>query len=111
MKQFNKLTAAEQERLALLSEEMGEVQQVIGKILRHGYESYHPRNKDHSNRDLLEKELGDVHAVLALMENEGDVNGESIDYFKEDKLKRVGKYLHHNVLALKKCLKHLGLVA
>jgi hypothetical protein len=37
---FNQLTDAEAERLALLAEECGEVVQVIGKILRHGYESY-----------------------------------------------------------------------
>lgn len=42
MKNFNGLSPAETERLALLSEEMGEVQQAIGKILRHGYESIHP---------------------------------------------------------------------
>ena len=36
---FNKLSAAEAERLALLLEELGEAQQAIGKILRHGYEN------------------------------------------------------------------------
>lgn len=39
---FNGLTPAEAERLAMLSEECGEVIQIIGKILRHGYDSYHP---------------------------------------------------------------------
>lgn len=34
---FNDLSNAELERLALLLEELGEAQQVIGKILRHGY--------------------------------------------------------------------------
>lgn len=38
----NNLTAAEQERLAILAEEMGEALQIIGKIIRHGYESYNP---------------------------------------------------------------------
>jgi hypothetical protein len=36
---FNGLAPAETERLALLLEELGEAQQAIGKILRHGYES------------------------------------------------------------------------
>ena len=36
------LTLSRLERLALLLEELGEAQQVIGKILRHGYDSRHP---------------------------------------------------------------------
>ncbi len=39
---FNGLTDAQAERLALLLEELGEAQQAIGKILRHGYESMSP---------------------------------------------------------------------
>lgn len=96
MAHFNQLKAAEAERLALLAEEMAEVQQVIGKILRHGYESYHPKNKEDTNRDLLEKELGDVMAALLLMTDAEDVYAVVIDTYKKDKLKRVGKYLHHN---------------
>jgi hypothetical protein len=61
---FNGLSPAEAERLALLLEELGEAQQVIGKILRHGYESHHPENPDDSNRALLEGELGDVMAAI-----------------------------------------------
>jgi hypothetical protein len=37
MEYFNSLTPAELERLSLLLEELGEAQQAIGKILRHGY--------------------------------------------------------------------------
>lgn len=40
--QFNALTPAEAERLFYLLEKLGEAQQAIGKILRHGYESYDP---------------------------------------------------------------------
>jgi hypothetical protein len=36
MKFSNELSDAEVERLAILAEEMGEAQQCIGKILRHG---------------------------------------------------------------------------
>ncbi len=39
---FNRLTPAEAERLAMLAEEAAEVIQIVGKILRHGYASYHP---------------------------------------------------------------------
>lgn len=64
---FSNLTPAEQERLAVLLEEMGEAVQVIGKILRHGwtptdYAAQPPRPYD--NRADLERELGDVRAAM-----------------------------------------------
>ena len=70
---FNRLTPAEAERLAMLSEECGEVVQIVGKILRHGYESHHPDSPDLSNRDLLAKELADVHSVTDRMVFDGDM--------------------------------------
>lgn len=57
---FNRLTPAQAERLAILMEEMAEASQVIGKILRHGFDSCHPQDKTTTNRDLLFKELTDV---------------------------------------------------
>lgn len=92
---FNGLTNAEAERLALLLEELGEAQQVIGKILRHGYESFNPFDPDKvTNRTLLAKELGDVFAALTLMN--GDLSKEVMTSQKHAKLAKVDKYLHHN---------------
>jgi hypothetical protein len=55
----NGLTPAQLERLAFLSEELGEAQQAIGKIVRHGYDSYNPLVLTNSNnREDLEKEIG-----------------------------------------------------
>lgn len=99
MNHFNKLTPAEAERLALLSEELGEVQQIIGKILRHGYESYHPadkKKKPTTNRQLLEKEIGDVSASVLLMTRNGDIMNGSVAANAIKKLEKVEKYLHHN---------------
>jgi hypothetical protein len=62
-KHFNNLTPAEAERLAMLAEECAEVIQIVGKILRHGYDSYHPKDPSMDNRDLLAKELADLDAV------------------------------------------------
>jgi hypothetical protein len=90
---FNKLTPAEAERLAMLAEECAEVIQVIGKILRHGYESYHPANPRLSNRDLLAKELRDVNAVLQAM-----VRAELVGYSVQDWIgvwERKLQYTHH----------------
>lgn len=91
---FNQLTEAETERLALLAEECGEVIQVIGKILRHGYESHHPDNTI-TNRELLQRECGDVrHAMIRLCEA-GDLSKDFIHLRAETKKLNVEQYLHH----------------
>ena len=87
------LSNAERERLALLLEECGEVQQIIGKILRHGYESTHP-NGGPTNRRLLESELGDFKAALLLASHNGDVGPNEISAAMMKKLDKVGGYLH-----------------
>jgi len=93
-KHFNGLTPAEAERLAMLAEECGEVIQVIGKILRHGYDSYHPDTPAITNLSLLENELADVMAVQRLMAVRKD-----IDYIGEEdvmaSLYRKKKFAHH----------------
>ena len=95
---FNGLRPDEAERLAMLAEECGEVVQVIGKILRHGYESKHPAHLDGpTNRDLLAKECADVMAVLKLMANAGDaaiINGLPGPMLKQA-MERKLKYAHH----------------
>lgn len=91
---FNQLTPAQAERLALLMEEMGEAQQAIGKILRHGYESHHP-NDGPSNRQSLERELGDVVCAIDLLSFHEDLDPESIVECAKSKAERVVVYLHH----------------
>ena len=73
----NKLTPAEIERLAYLSEECGEVIQVIGKILRHGYESYHPHDPNKiTNRELLMSEIFDMLRGVGMLQRANDIAGE-----------------------------------
>lgn len=99
MTHFNQLTPAQLERLALLSEELGEAQQAIGKILRHGYESTHPHHyTPGTNRQELEHELGDVRAAIDILTNCGDLKVESIHVAKLSKLHRVAEYLHHTTV-------------
>lgn len=93
---FNNLTPAEAERLALLAEECGECIQAIGKILRHGYESSHPEGTfQGTNRDNLEREMGDILAAMQILKEGGDIEQKRLTEWREDKLGRVGKYLHH----------------
>jgi|ERR1035437_3038508 NTP pyrophosphatase (non-canonical NTP hydrolase) len=99
---FNQLSPAEAERLAILAEECGEVVQIVGKILRHGYESYSPLDPhEKPNRRLLEKELGDVLWIIVRMDESADINF-SLNLSNAGVLARVrrkaisaGPYLHH----------------
>lgn len=92
---FNKLTAAELENLALLSEECGEVIQAIGKIVRHGYESKHPETGE-TNREALERECGHVrHSTIRLCES-GNLSKNAIHHHADNKAINVIQYLHHN---------------
>jgi len=90
---FNELNPAQAKRLAILAEEMGEAIQVIGKILRHGYESRHP-NGGMTNRQLLEKELGDVQWAMIFLCEAGDLSKTDIHACVNEKSVTVTKYLH-----------------
>lgn len=91
---FNGLSNAEVERLAILMEELGEAQQAIGKILRHGFDtSYSDGNP--TNREDLEKELGDVHNAQRMMIEAGDLNPAAIQLRAKAKEMTIGEFLHH----------------
>jgi hypothetical protein len=93
---INNLTPAQLERLALLLEEMGEAQQLIGKILRHGYWSFNPNDEDETpNHLLLEKELGDVLSALDRMAAAKDIDTLRVDHHRARKHEKVRRYLHY----------------
>lgn len=94
MSSFNKLSQAEAERLALLAEELGECIQAIGKILRHGYESCHPKGGP-SNRTALEREIADVRVAIKFLADAADISCAAISAHEDEKVKAVRKYLHH----------------
>ncbi len=91
---FNQLTPAQAERLAMLAEECAEVIQIVGKILRHGYESHHPDDPKTTNLHLLIKELSDVNGVLHAMGKEELLNA-NINYSPSTVWKNKLKYTHH----------------
>lgn len=92
---FNDLSPSEAERLAVLSEEAGEIVQAVGKILRHGYES-NPPGGGLPNRDYLAREIGDLLGVLDLMVARNDLDETLIARYRREKQGRMAKYLHHN---------------
>jgi NTP pyrophosphatase (non-canonical NTP hydrolase) len=95
---FNELSHAEAERLAFLAEEAGEVVQAVGKILRHGYESFHPeREEDGTNRSQLAREIGDFLAIVEMMVEQRDISAERIAASGASKRGRVLNYAHHQL--------------
>ena len=96
------LSKSQVERLALLSEEMGEAIQAIGKIVRHGYESYNPEVAETpNNRESLERELGQVWFAIELLCAVNDLSEERIDDARISKAHAVWDYLWHQETAKK----------
>jgi NTP pyrophosphatase (non-canonical NTP hydrolase) len=100
----NELTPAQVERLAILAEECGEVIQIVGKILRHGYRSYNPTvpdTKQKPNFALLQKELGDVIWSISKLDEAADISFEiprtnaSLNAWLRRKEESAAPYLHH----------------
>jgi NTP pyrophosphatase (non-canonical NTP hydrolase) len=93
---YNLLSAGQVERLALLAEELGEVQQAVGKILRHGLYSWNPTVVgSQSNLESLERELGDVMCAMGLLSDKGDIDRNAVWASAERKRAKVGTYMHH----------------
>lgn len=93
---FNRLTPSEHERLTILFEEMAEATQIVGKTLRHGYESYNPFNPaKETNRSLLETELGHVMYAIDMLVKGDDVEYRNLISSYKAKDVSIKKYLHH----------------
>jgi NTP pyrophosphatase (non-canonical NTP hydrolase) len=91
--EHNNLSKAEIERLAYLSEELGEVQQMIGKVLRFGYESWHPNHPSITNREDLAKEIGHVKKAISLLTLNNDIDNDIV--MKSSVRKNLNKYMLH----------------
>lgn len=91
---FNQLTPAQHERLSVLFEEASKVIQIVGKIMRHGFDRCHPDGGP-TNRRLLEKELGHLKLAEIMLANSGDISKGAIFESCTLKNESIGKYLHH----------------
>lgn len=94
---YSGLTAAETERLALLAEECGEVVQMVGKVLRHGYSNWNPTEgaDGRPNRAVLEKEIGDLLAVVDLLVAAEDLSPRRIAQARREKPACMRPWLRH----------------
>lgn len=91
----NELTDAQLERLVILAEECAEIQQIISKIIRHGYESYHPLDPSTTNRALLAKEIGHTANAVNMLVEVDDVQQGAIFDAQDEKEETIKQYLHH----------------
>lgn len=96
MANYNNLSPAETERLSILAEECAEVIQVVGKILRHGFDSKHPDGGP-DNRALLALEMGHVYAISQVISFRKDISADAMDESMANKVEDYSKrkYLHH----------------
>lgn len=85
----------ELEALHILQEEAAEVIQIVSKIFRFGYNSYHPNDPDKiSNIDNLEQEIADFIVLVDVLNSYGIVSWERISEKKMNKLSQLAKYSH-----------------
>ena len=84
-----------QKSLIMLVEECSEVQHICSKIFRFGFNT---RYNDISNKEYLEKELGDVLAMVDILINAGVINENKVLDNRNIKLRqlKVGKYFPDN---------------
>lgn len=92
---FGQFTPSEVERLVVLTEELCEAAQAACKMQRHGYESSHPDYYE-TNRQQLERELGDVVALMSILVKNGDIDVDRILDAANKKLSNVSDYLHED---------------
>lgn len=96
IKHFNNLTPKQTELLGGTSEECGEVVQVIGKIFRHGLDSYKPTDPlSVTNRQNLTAELADIAAMTDLLIENGVIDASEWKALKDKKRFRFEQYAHH----------------
>lgn len=93
---YNDLTHEQAERLYLLVEELSETIQAASKALRHGYMRgwWHPDNF-RNNKESLEMELGNVLAVLSLLDKNDEISLANIEIHKKKRFKTIFNFTHH----------------
>lgn len=92
------LSPAQVERFGLISEELGEGTQAVGKIFRHGFGAVDPVGNYYDNKTQAEKELGDVIAATLLSACAGELSLGNIVGHAVNKARKIvdgEAFLHH----------------
>lgn len=77
------------EALLILQEECSEVIQAISKCFRFGLNGQYLKE---SNRERLEQEIGDVLAMISILENQGEISNQHLSEAKQRKFKKLGEW-------------------
>ncbi len=86
------MSAAGAERLIKLAEEASELVQACMKVLHHGYDGKYDNGE--TNIAAIEREIGDVRAIIMMMVEGQDVNVENISAHEQVKRIRVLKFTY-----------------
>lgn len=81
----------DQEILLITQEECAEVTQAISKCFRFGLDNYKP-GKPKTNREHLEEELGDLVAMITLMEMYGIISQSKLEVAKLAKMNKLRQW-------------------
>ena len=80
-----------QEALDILQEECAEVIQAVSKISRFGLDNYKP-GKPKTNREHLEEELGDMLAMIDILQSMDIVSYSNIERAQTAKIEKLKKW-------------------
>ena len=79
------------EVMDILQEECAEVIQAVSKISRFGIYNFKP-GKAKTNREHLEEELGDMIAMICILEKMGVVNQDALELATKAKIQKLKKW-------------------
>lgn len=90
------LTPYQDECLEILAEECAEVIQEKSKIFRFGCNEYSWHNLDSKHAEMLEQEMGDVLAMIELVQQSGiGITKEGLEAAKQKKIEKVLNWMTH----------------
>ena len=79
------------EVMDILQEECAEVIQAVSKISRFGLDNYKP-GKPKTNREHLEEELGDMLAMICILEKMGVIGQDQLEIATRAKIEKLKKW-------------------
>ena len=79
------------EVMDILQEECAEVIQAVSKISRFGIDNFKP-GKPKTNREHLEEELGDMLAMICILEKMGVIDQDALEYATKAKIEKLKKW-------------------
>ena len=90
-----RVSAVDRELLICLMEECAEVIHIASKTVRHGLESYNPRElAGRSNKQALNREVGDLTCLITLLQQRTILHSDVISRYHDIKLRTLSEYLH-----------------